>query len=48
MAMPDAAVVKQYLLSLQANICAGLEALDGNAEFKAESWERTEGGGGTS
>ncbi|MDO6619115.1 MULTISPECIES: oxygen-dependent coproporphyrinogen oxidase [unclassified Shewanella] len=48
MAMPDAAVVKQYLLSLQANICAGLEALDGKASFQAESWERAEGGGGTS
>ncbi|WP_285163799.1 oxygen-dependent coproporphyrinogen oxidase [Shewanella goraebulensis] len=48
MALPDASVVKQYLLSLQASICAGLEALDGKATFQAESWERAEGGGGTS
>ncbi|ARD20381.1 oxygen-dependent coproporphyrinogen oxidase [Shewanella japonica] len=48
MALPDASVVKQYLLSLQASICEGLEALDGKATFQAESWERAEGGGGTS
>ncbi|MEZ9236256.1 oxygen-dependent coproporphyrinogen oxidase [Shewanella sp. 10N.286.52.A9] len=48
MALPDASVVKHYLLSLQASICEGLEALDGKATFQAESWERAEGGGGTS
>ena len=48
MAIPDATVVKQYLLSLQASICEGLEALDEKAKFQTESWERAEGGGGTS
>ncbi|OBT09943.1 coproporphyrinogen III oxidase [Shewanella sp. UCD-FRSSP16_17] len=48
MALPDASVVKHYLLSLQASICEGLETLDGKATFQAESWERAEGGGGTS
>lgn len=48
MALPDANRVKAFLLSLQTQICEGLEALDGKAEFKADSWEREEGGGGTS
>lgn len=40
--------VKQYLLSLQDAICAGLEAEDGQATFTEESWERPGGGGGRS
>lgn len=40
--------VKQYLLSLQANICERLEQEDGKATFITDSWERPEGGGGIS
>lgn len=36
------------LKQLQDNICQGLEALDGEAKFQEESWERPEGGGGRS
>ncbi len=36
------------LKQLQDNICQGLEALDGEARFQEESWERPEGGGGRS
>ncbi len=32
--------------ALQAEICAGLENLDGKATFSSDNWERTEGGGG--
>ncbi|MGE6435872.1 oxygen-dependent coproporphyrinogen oxidase [Shewanella baltica] len=48
MSVPDAAVVKAFLLDLQNRICAGLQALDGQATFAADSWTRDEGGGGTS
>lgn len=48
MSLPDATVVKAFLLDLQHRICAGLEQLDGQARFAADSWTRTEGGGGTS
>lgn len=48
MSVPDAAVVKVFLLDLQNRICAGLEKLDGQANFVADSWTRAEGGGGTS
>ncbi|QYJ89930.1 oxygen-dependent coproporphyrinogen oxidase [Shewanella halotolerans] len=45
---PDATQVKAFLLDLQQRICEGLEQLDGEAKFVADSWEREEGGGGTS
>ncbi|WP_394204867.1 oxygen-dependent coproporphyrinogen oxidase [Shewanella waksmanii] len=48
MSAPDIQQVKAYLLQLQKNICTGLELLDGEATFIADSWEREEGGGGTS
>ncbi|ODR85179.1 oxygen-dependent coproporphyrinogen oxidase [Shewanella xiamenensis] len=48
MSVPDATVVKAFLLDLQNRICAGLEQLDGQASFAADSWTRAEGGGGTS
>ena len=35
-------------MGLQDEICAGLEALDGEGRFNEESWERPEGGGGRS
>ena len=39
---------KALVLSLQDEICSGLERLDGEGLFKEESWERPEGGGGKS
>lgn len=48
MGMPDSAKVKAFLIALQQQICEGLEQLDGQASFAADSWERVEGGGGTS
>lgn len=48
MSVPDVAVVKAFLIDLQNRICAGLQALDGQAAFAADSWTRAEGGGGTS
>jgi coproporphyrinogen III oxidase len=44
----DIPAVKSYLLDLQDRICAALEAEDGVAQFREESWERPEGGGGRS
>src|ERR1700757_2948912 len=41
------AAVKTYLLDLHARIVAALEKVDGNA-FITDSWQRQEGGGGTS
>jgi coproporphyrinogen III oxidase len=48
MSVPDVAVVKAFLIDLQNRICAGLQVLDGQATFAADSWTRAEGGGGTS
>ena len=39
--------IKHYFLSLQANIVASLEKLDGKA-FLVDKWDRPEGGGGIS
>lgn len=38
--------VKNYLLSLQDNICHCLEKADGKAHFIEEAWDRQAGGGG--
>lgn len=38
--------VKNYLLSLQDNICQSLEIEDGKATFIEDAWERPTGGGG--
>ena len=46
MSAVDTAAVEQYLLGLQDRICAELSALDGEAGFAEDSWERAEGGGG--
>ena len=43
----NTAAVKSYLVSLQADIVAALERLDGHS-FITDSWERPEGGGGIS
>lgn len=40
--------MKDFLLSLQADICEGLEALDSTASFKTDKWDRDEGGSGIS
>lgn len=45
---PDSHAVKEYLLGLQKNICSRLEAVDGEAAFVEDAWERPEGGGGVS
>jgi coproporphyrinogen III oxidase len=42
----DTRPVRDYFTALQARIVAALEQLDG-VPFAADSWERTEGGGGT-
>lgn len=46
MAQPDIERVKTYLLGLQDDICAQLEAEDGNGQFVEEVWQREAGGGG--
>lgn len=48
MSAPDKHAVKDYLITLQKNICQSLEGIDGGSGFKSESWKREEGGGGTS
>lgn len=44
----DTVVVENYLRGLQSDICDGLAAIDGQGTFAHESWDRPEGGGGTS
>ena len=43
---PQAQAVHDYFAELQARIVAALEALDGTS-FGSDSWQRPEGGGGT-
>lgn len=43
---PNSEVVKSYLLQLQDEICAALEAEDGEGRFRQDAWERPQGGGG--
>ena len=40
MTQPNLDVVKDYLLTLQDNICAQLEEEDGSAKFVEDSWTR--------
>ena len=40
--------IAEYFRSLQLDICQQLEALDGQAAFREDSWARAEGGGGHS
>jgi coproporphyrinogen III oxidase len=35
-----------YIQQLQDQICKGLEAADGHAQFREDLWQRPEGGGG--
>lgn len=43
---PDVNAVKDYLLSLQNNICDGLSDEDGKKDFIIDEWQRDNGGGG--
>jgi coproporphyrinogen III oxidase len=45
---PNRSDIKSYFMSLQDDICAGIESLDGNGKFQEDLWERAEGGGGRS
>ncbi len=45
---PDKAAVREYLLGLQSRITSTVEAVDGGARFRADSWQRPGGGGGES
>jgi coproporphyrinogen III oxidase len=38
--------VRAYLTDLQDRICAAIEAVDGQARFQEDLWQRAEGGGG--
>lgn len=40
--------VVSYFQSLQDDICASLQQLDGEGEFREDRWQRPEGGGGRS
>ena len=40
--------VRDYLVSLQSEICTKLEEIDAQAKFLADNWQRDEGGGGQS
>ena len=40
--------VRDYLMTLQDNICNAFERLDGSSRFREDSWSRDEGGGGRS
>ncbi|TNF94289.1 MAG: oxygen-dependent coproporphyrinogen oxidase [Gammaproteobacteria bacterium] len=44
----DTQAVKNYLLSLQDNICSAVEDADGQAKFTEDKWDREQGGGGRS
>ena len=45
---PSVPPVRTYLIGLQDSICAALELADGLGQFREESWQRPEGGGGRS
>lgn len=42
----DIGLVKQFLLTLQDNICHTLEMADGKGSFEEDNWQRELGGGG--
>jgi coproporphyrinogen III oxidase len=46
--MIEIAQVKAYLIELQATLCRALEKVDERGQFTSETWQRAEGGGGTS
>lgn len=41
-------VIKEWFMGLQDDICASLEALDGEGKFQEDLWQRDGGGGGRS
>lgn len=43
---PNIESIKQYLLNLQDDVCNQLEAIDGQAKFHQDIWDRPSGGGG--
>ncbi|MGB7288909.1 MAG: oxygen-dependent coproporphyrinogen oxidase [Candidatus Macondimonas sp.] len=43
---PDIAAVRNYLLDLQARLCAAVEGVEDGARFREDRWTRPEGGGG--
>lgn len=43
---PDIKAVKNFLLSLQKDICSGIENEDGSASFISDEWQRESGKGG--
>ena len=43
---PDISAVKNFLLSLQKNICSSLEKEDGGTQFIKDEWQRGSGMGG--
>jgi coproporphyrinogen III oxidase len=45
-ASPDIDKVKNYLMDLQDRICQQVGALDSEASFDEDDWERAQGGGG--
>lgn len=45
MGNPDVNAVKQYLLSLQSNICDGFASEDGKKDFIVDEWQKENGGG---
>ncbi len=46
MDQPDSNAVKQFLLSLQDNICSEIEKTESLKTFEQDEWQRKEGGGG--
>ncbi|AFJ03231.1 Coproporphyrinogen III oxidase, aerobic [Methylophaga frappieri] len=46
MTEPNLKLVREYLLSLQDNICNELEKTDGQGRFVEDAWQRPAGGGG--
>jgi len=48
MAAVDIQPVVKFMQQLQDRICSALEAVDGQATFKQDSWEKPSGGGGRS
>ena len=48
MTTPNVASVSGYLTDLQDRICQALQKIDAQTEFREDTWQREEGGGGRS
>ncbi len=46
--MPDIRAIKDYLLTLQTQLCQAIQAFEPSARFIQDPWQRPEGGGGIS